>query len=199
MGFFFEPGVAADGGQALQESPPTPSTPESLRAKIQAELERQVQGSESESGSADSDQSDAEEHESAEAEAQDAESEDSESSEGDSDRQTSKKHAAPPVRDPPSSVFDPTTVFMGPFALVKRIQAGVESYYVSCPLHSYKSEDGTTHRCGKAMQFNQPDQDTVVKRLRWWVFQGAPYSTRVSFGFLNSKPLESAASAPLKE
>ena len=75
--------------------------------------------------------------------------------------------------DPRSSLFDETTIFIGAFALVRRVQSGIESYYVNCACHSYRNDQaGPWHRCSKSMQTNQPDRRTVICRLRWWIHQG---------------------------
>ena len=50
--------------------------------------------------------------------------------------------------------------------------AQVPSFYVRCPLH------GTSLRsCTKSMQTNQPDKETVVLRLIWWLVEGALFLT----------------------
>ena len=73
---------------------------------------------------------------------------------------------------PPSSIFDASTIHIGPFAIVRRHIAGVPAMFVNCPLHTYKDSDGTLHRCSKSMQLNQPDETTVIKRLHQWVYAG---------------------------
>lgn len=45
----------------------------------------------------------------------------------------------------------------------------VESFYVNCPCHTFA---GSTARCTKSMQTNQPDPDTVRLRLKWWAREG---------------------------
>ena len=52
----------------------------------------------------------------------------------------------------------------------------VPRYYCHCSLHSYRvvCEDGRVHhhRCSKEMQINQPNEQVVLRRLRYWVLQG---------------------------
>ena len=73
---------------------------------------------------------------------------------------------------PSSSIYDASTVRIGPFAIVRRHIAGVPAMFVNCPLHTYRDSDGTLHRCSKSMQLNQPDEATVLKRLHQWVYAG---------------------------
>ena len=128
-------------------SPPTPSTPESVRQKVAEALAAQN----------DAATEDEEEDDSGEGEEEEGENQD----------------GGVVAANPHSSIFDQSTIFVGPFAMVKRTVSGIDSYYVTCPLHSYKGADGAIRRCSKSMQVNQPDLATVVARLRWWVYQGS--------------------------
>ncbi len=51
----------------------------------------------------------------------------------------------------------------------------VESYYTKCTVHS-PNEHGTA--CGKSMNINRPDQQTVIKRMTWWILQGPSFETQ---------------------
>ena len=145
------------GTDGEDESGPSPSTPESLRQEIAIALEH--------------DAASASDNDEAEPGAEDS----TEDSDGDSDMDSGGDAGEERPERPRgtfSSVYDPSTIRIGPFALVKRHVAGVPAMFVNCPLHTYKDEDGMVHRCTKTMQLNQPNEDTVVDRLHWWVWRG---------------------------
>ncbi|CAE7773047.1 unnamed protein product, partial [Symbiodinium sp. CCMP2456] len=83
-----------------------------------------------------------------------------------------RRQSAEVAAGPSSSLYDPSTIHIGPFAIVRRHIHGVPAMFVNCPIHTYKDSDGTVHRCSKSMQLNQPDEATVIKRLHQWVYAG---------------------------
>ena len=72
-----------------------------------------------------------------------------------------------------SILFAESTIFIanGAFKIVKRMDQKVPSYYVSCPIHSYHA-GGRRHPCVKAISITQPDEETVLLRLRKWILAG---------------------------
>ncbi|CAE7449883.1 chk1, partial [Symbiodinium sp. CCMP2592] len=118
----------------------TPSTPASLRLEMQQAIlqlgssnsDIGASGASSSSGSEESDNRD--------------ESNQSESQDSDPEERPRRRRRARPVQaelaiprepGPPSSVYDPSTIFVGAFAIVKRHISGVPSYFVQCPLHAH--------------------------------------------------------------
>ena len=66
---------------------------------------------------------------------------------------------------------DSTVMVAGTFAIIKRTNQKVPAYYVNCPVHGY--HDGVRrHPCVKAMSINQPDEPTVLLRLKHWLLEG---------------------------
>ena len=73
-----------------------------------------------------------------------------------------------------SRLADTTIVFGNMFHFVLRNTAPLDkadsqpilSYYVDCPLHK------SNRVCSKSMRLNKPNQDTVIRRLKWWCIQG---------------------------
>lgn len=72
-----------------------------------------------------------------------------------------------------SIMFAESTIFIanGAFKIVKRMDQNVPSYYVGCPVHAYHG-GGRRHPCVKAMSITQPDEETVLLRLRKWILEG---------------------------
>ena len=70
-------------------------------------------------------------------------------------------------------MFAESTIFIanGAFKIVKRMDQNVPSYYVGCPVHAYHG-GGRRHPCVKAMSITQPDEETVLLRLRKWILEG---------------------------
>ena len=161
-------------------SGPTPSTPESVRQAVAAAIR---QASESDSD-AQTDNDDIQAEEDADTESGSETEVAGDANAGAGNILAEQMALAAPGRRS-SSVFDESTVFVGPFALVLRETAGAQSFYVTCPLHTYKGSDGGVHRCGKSMQLNQPDRTTVIQRLRWWIWSGALALRLALFGVLH--------------
>lgn len=76
-------------------------------------------------------------------------------------------HYEPGSRGPPSSMFNPTTVFAGNIPVVRREDQAAPSWYIRCPVH-------TTHRsCTKSMTEGRAGNDKlVVRKLMYWLLQG---------------------------
>lgn len=72
-----------------------------------------------------------------------------------------------------SILLSESTIFIanGAFKIVKRMDQNVPSYYVGCPVHSYQG-GGRRRPCVKAISITQPDEETVLLRLRKWILAG---------------------------
>lgn len=66
----------------------------------------------------------------------------------------------------PSTMWNPSTVWVAGIPIVRREDTAVPTYYVRCPLHR-------THRtCTKSIQENQGGQDIVIQKLLYWLAAG---------------------------
>ena len=79
-----------------------------------------------------------------------------------------KRQPAPePARLQASSVYDDSTVWAAGIPMVKRFDKKIPTFYVHCRAHQ-----GGRRACTKSMQINRPDEQTVIKRLKWWLLSG---------------------------
>ena len=56
------------------------------------------------------------------------------------------------------------------FALVKR--ADFCQFHVTCPLHGYTTAGGKVRRCARALAYRNTSEELVLRKLRYWVWQG---------------------------
>ena len=79
-----------------------------------------------------------------------------------------KRRPAPePARLQASSMYDDSTVWAAGIPMVKRFDKKIPTFYVHCRAHQ-----GGRRACTKSMQINRPDEQTVIKRLKWWLLSG---------------------------
>ena len=57
------------------------------------------------------------------------------------------------------------------FAIIKRHD--FQQWHVTCPLHGHVTPEGKHRRCCKAIGLRAvPDEDELLRKLRFWVLQG---------------------------